>query len=212
MRKLIIYIVFLFPFFLVSQTNEEIGMILEINKIRKNPKSYIPVVESYIKRQEILLSLMGNSNLTVKTKSSTNILTTSNDKGELLKSKSGSELINDEILVAKQLITILENMNPMDTLVFNPEMYVLTKVHSDYLKSINKFGHFGPNGDNCFKRMESIGIVTENVTNTCKYSLVNLIVDYGVPGHGHRENILNPKAKQISISINEHCVVQNFML
>jgi uncharacterized protein YkwD len=94
-------------------------------------------------------------------------------------------------------------------------MYPITISHGEYLKSVNQTGHYGPNGQSVFDRFpfNKFGTTSEN----CGTGIIGLMVDYGIPGYGHRYNILNPKWSYISIYvIKEHpkygdkYMVQNF--
>ena len=67
MKNLFVILFVVFSSVVFSQSVEEMNMIIEINKIRKDPKSYIPVVEDYIKKQEIVLKLMSNPNVKINT-------------------------------------------------------------------------------------------------------------------------------------------------
>lgn len=79
------------------------------------------------------------------------------------------------------------------------------------MTSVGKIGHYGENGEKPYVRFKNVGNVSENVTNKCNNPLLQLMIDYGVSNVGHRKNILDPNVKYISIFINNHCVVQNFM-
>lgn len=212
MRNLVNILVLFVTMFTFGQTTEELSMINEINKIRKDPKSYIPMVEEYIRTQEKIIGFVSNSNLKVTVKStqyvngdSNNIVVTNS------KTVTGVSVYSQRIVIAKQLIKELETMVPLDTLVFNPTMYTITKSHGEYLTSVGKIGHYGENGEKPYVRFKNVGNVSENVTNKCNNPLLQLMIDYGVSNVGHRKNILDPNVKYISIFINNHCVVQNFM-
>lgn len=212
MRNLVNILVLFVTMFTFGQTTEELSMINEINKIRKDPKSYIPVVDEYIKKQEKIIGLISKSNVKVTVKSTQYMSNGSNDDVKINnKTVSDVSVYNQRIFVAKQLIKELGMMIPLDTLIFNPTMYTVTKSHGEYLTSVGKLGHYGKNGDRPYVRFKNIGNVSENVATNHNNPLLRLMIDYGVSNIGHRKNILDPKVKYISIFINNHCVVQNFM-
>lgn len=183
----------------LSQTKEEVYMMYEINKIRKNPKSYIHVVENYIKKNELMIEVLTkNKNLKV------NIVSHSDDYGRL----TGVDVINLKIKAAKDLINDLKTVEPMDTLTFDKKMYKTTVKHGKYLESIESLTHFGPNNQKISDRIKFSNTCGENLA-TENDALINLMVDYGAEDYGHRYNILNKEFKQISIYIST-IVVQNF--
>ena len=92
-----------------SQTTIEMETILKINTIRKNPKSYIPTVEAYIKKCE-----QGIEN------------TRMIQKADGVVVKNNADIIkNYEIGIAKskKLISKLKTTHSMDTLKFNNDLY-----------------------------------------------------------------------------------------
>lgn len=193
MKNLFVILFVVFSSVVFSQSVEEMKMIVEINKIRKDPKSYIPVVEDYIKKQEIILKLMSNPNVKINTSSYRGNMDSNNDMINV-KKISGKDVHIENIKEAKDLISVLDTLTPMDTLLFDPLMYKITVSHGEYLKSVNKSGHFGPNGQTVCERLG-----TYNCSENCGTSLIELMVDSGLPGHGHRYNILRPKSKYVSI-------------
>lgn len=211
MKKFITILLVLLPFVCLTQTDEEMSMIHEINEIRKDPKSFIPLVEDYIKVQEKNIEFMNKPNVKVTAKSTEVKLDKDNNLVPTGKTTSGVSVFHKRITVAKELIKELESMTPLDTLVFDSTMYSITKNHGEYLTSINKIGHYDKNGDGCSVRFKDVGNVSENVANNGGNVLLAFMIDYGVSNKGHRKNILDPRAKYISVFINEYCVVQNFM-
>lgn len=183
-----------------AQTDSEKLMVKEINELRANPKSFIPLIEANISFNEKCLSRIESGKMKV---SSTN--------------GSGKEVILDRINSAKELIKLLENIGSLDTLSFNSDMYIITTVHSFYLKSSNRIGHTNAKGDNTSKRFESLGLnVSENVcsvgnvNSTVRPILITLLIDAGISNRGHRNNLLNKDIKFISVSLTEGICVQNF--
>ena len=184
MRNFIIFILSLISFISFSQTNEDISMFNEINKIRKDPKSYISVVETYIHDQEVMVNTFGESKFWSK-----------------------------RIKTAEELINVLKRTKSMDTLSFDTNMYVITKNHSDYLKESGKYTHIGYNNESLdirFKFIDYKKFLNENIAYSKGNPLLELLLDIDVPNRGHRMNILNENVKYISISINDYVVVQNF--
>lgn len=204
MNKLIIILTFtLFTINSIAQTAIEKDMIIEINKLRSNPKSYIPYINKYIESHEFLINL--------------------HKKGKLeVRDKNTVEVLKNNISAAREAIRVLNNTKSLDTLTFNKEMYEITKSHAEYLKSVKKISHIGPNNETVVNRFKDTKIlVSENIASGLKESfsvnenyvinvIVDLLVDCNVPSRGHRKILLNRKSKFISISINDIVCVQNF--
>jgi uncharacterized protein YkwD len=191
----------------------------EINEIRRNPKSYIPKVEEYIKELEEQKAFMENLRKKGKSTNKTTVTTLelddrhNNHKVTSTKTITNSSYIYDNrIRVAKELIRELKTTKPMDTLVFDTIIYPITTDQANYLKEINKLGHGGRNGKTLFDRTKPY-VCSENAahTNSGYEPLMALMVDYSSPSRGHRKNILNSDATSVAISINDFCLVQNFV-
>ena len=139
-----------------SQTNEEKNMMYEINEIRKNPKSYIKVVEEYITKNETMIKVFTkNPNMKVK------IVSYSDDYGKM----TGVDVIELRIKAAKDLIKDLNTLEPMDTLTFNKKMYKTTVKHGKYLESIDMLTHSGPNNQKVSDRINFVNTCGENLSD-----------------------------------------------
>jgi len=193
MRTFITILLVFLHSYVFCQTERELQMIYEINRIRSNPKSYIPKVKQYINTQKWVLEKYGDSNFNIKSTSYGGNMDSNNDIINV-KKISGKDVHIKNIKAAEDLINVLDTLTPMDTLMFDSLMYKITVSHGKYLKSVNKSGHFGPNGQTVFERLG-----TYNCSENCGTSLISLMVDSGIPGYGHRYNILNPKWNYISI-------------
>lgn len=181
-----------------SQTERELQMISEINLVRTNPTSYIPKVKSYITSCNKKLKKIEEGKL--RTSSSDGL--------------TGKEVIERQIKAAKELINVLGSIKPLIALVFNDSMQEITEAHGQYLKTINSTSHKSSNGDLAPQRMKGIANnVTENIATDngmISPTVLMLLVDAGIEGRGHRNNILNPDSKFISVYTNGDVWVQNF--
>lgn len=182
-----------------SQTNKETEMINEINQIRETPKSFIPIIESYISRNIRLLNMIESGKLKV-----------SSSNGNL-----DTQVINSNINAAKELISVLDTTPSLPKLQFNIKMYEITKKHSNYIDSIKKMTHIDKDGGTVNNRMSDLDltIVSENLTinnGDIQSALVNLLVDSRIKDRGHRKNLLDRKIKFISVSTSGYFWVQNF--
>lgn len=172
-------------------SDREIQMINEINELRTNPSSYIPKVENYISMCNKKLRMVADGGLV-----------------------SNAD-IKGQILAAEELIEVLSNTKPLNELIPNNDMYLVTKAHGQYLKSINGSSHESANGDLAPKRMANANVnnVTENIANDngmITPTIVMLLVDAGIESRGHRTNLLDPNAKFISVYTNGTTWIQNF--
>lgn len=235
------FILFLFTIFSILTYSQECGelesyAIKRINELRKNPKSFIPVVEKEIKQIDYLNSLNNKegSSFTMEIKT---FETTSTDNLTEVGEYSGESSINLQKKECEDLIKLLDTLSPMDTLVFDPVLYKkLTSIHASYLfknkeKLKYKNQHFGPNGQSYLDRVYSVfgsGVkISENITYSGTYSnnhdilkkdyervvdnvLLGLLLDSGLKIKGHRENLLNPKNTKVAVAVKGNVHVQNF--
>jgi len=203
---------------MLSQTGMDSLIFSEINNVRTNPKSYIPIIESYILTQEKMKILIRKGKF--KTTSTSGVMTSDN-KMKNPKTISGISCLNRNIIAAKELILELKKLKKLNQLIFNPSMDSITDKHGKYLDSTNTRGHYGPNKETLSDRFNPLNlrIISENVcsvgsfvykTQNVKPIIINLLVDAGIDNRGHRINILDPKVKLISIYMSKKTCVQNF--
>ena len=143
---------------LFSQTAEEKSMIVEINKLRSNPSSYIKVIEDF-----------------KKMKTSTTI------GGFTVTRKSNTEWVKE----CDETINFLKTSKPVDTLTFDNVMH--NKL-TNY-KFVGEHTSLNTNG-------------TENFVGSdydVKFALALLLIDAGYTVKGHRLNLMDPKAKKVSV-------------
>jgi len=203
---------------LYAQANLDSLLINEINILRTNPKSYIPLIEQYIAFQESRLKSIKSGNLKVESISGT--MNNSNNM-ECHKKLTDEDVINRNITSAKEAIIVLTNLKPLNPLEYNKEMDIITDSQGKYLESINKVGHYGPNGNTVGDRFNNSKYrnVSENVgsLNTFSYNtkdfkpmILGMIIDSGVETRGHRNNLLNEQSKYISVYVSKFIIIQNF--
>ena len=125
MKKIILLVSFLLTILSsFSQTVEELSMISYINKIRRDPKSFIPYIDTFIMNQEVEIDFNKKRNITIV--SSKNWITP-----------------EQKIEKAKKLINELKNIEPLDTLSFSKELYSLSKLRMDSIKKSGVLSHSG---------------------------------------------------------------------
>jgi len=201
MKNIVTILLVLLTVFASAQTDLESIMTLEINELRANPKSFIPHIEEYISFNNEMIGRIKSG----KTKISSSKL-------------NGEAVIIDRIKAAKELIEILNTIEPLDTLVFNVDMYIITKKHAEYLDANNKMSHKDSNGNSASTRFKEINLdVSENlvsvgsfIKDTTTPLLLTLLIDAGIDNRGHRKNILANDIRFVSVSIVGGVCVQNF--
>lgn len=87
-----------------------------------------------------------------------------------------------EISEAKKLVKILTKMKPLQPLEFSEKLYQDGLKHAAYMAKKNVFKHSKlPYAENLVGGEENV-----------RFSVISLLIDYGVPGYGHRMNLLDP--------------------
>ena len=140
----------IFAFLLVTtsisaQTGLDSVMLEEINRVRTNPKSYVPLIEDYIKSKQLFLKRIKSGTTKYVSVQGTK------DKNNKFKPNgvktSGKSAVLKDIKAARELINTLKKMKPVGELTFCTLMDSITDVQGMYLDSIGRFGHYGPNGN-----------------------------------------------------------------
>lgn len=188
MKNIITYIFITLSFSVLSQSNDEIKMMKDINELRNDPKSFIKIVEQYIIKHEKEIDFYKKHNVKIT---------------------NSSNYITNEIKIseAKKLIEELKITQPLDTLIFSKELYIFSNIRIDTLVKNNILSH-----DGFYKLSKFIKktYICENISNYNKDSLLNLLLDLNSDDKDHRRNLLNSKCNNFSISIKSGMMVQIF--
>lgn len=161
-------------------------VIHESNRIRRNPKSYIPILEEYIQYFE------GN-------------YLTRPDKEEYIETIEGP-------LAYKEAIEFLKHQKPIPSIEYDEEA---SKVAEDYLKILTKDDgktqiekeEEGNNEERLTKYFDWDYAVSENVDyggSTGEEVILNLLVDDGVRQRNHRYNLFNTKYGYFGVAVGPH--------
>ena len=159
-------------------------VIVEINKIRRNPKSYIPILEIYLDNFE------GN-------------VLKRPDKNEYIETQEGPSAY-------KEAIEFLKNQKPIKELIFDEEA---SKVASTYAKILSQIGELDRNEDEIkieervLKYIDYDFALSECIDyggSTGEEVIVNLLVDDGVKFRTHRENLFSNKFQYFGIAVGPH--------
>jgi uncharacterized protein YkwD len=162
----------------------ELDVIAQMNKIRTNPKSYIPILQAYRSRFQGKNVKLAN--------------------GNLLRTNEGVRAVDEAI-------AYLKSASPVGALTVSKGMSLAAKDHVKDQGAKGATGHNGSNGSSPFDRMSRYGqwqtTAGENISygpSTGQDIVMQLFIDDGVPNRGHRENIFKKQFKVAGVSVGNH--------
>ncbi len=176
---------------------DEREMIYEINRVRSNPTSYLVYLTPMLEAAKKTLKDYGKGERNYS-------LTYTSDSG-IDKSNIDTtwHYVNEEEVKAlNTLIDELKNLKKLSVLKPDKGIYQAAVKHaSDQHAHDWKLGHTGTDGSNPWDRIlkfspkmrfgnENIAGNSENVRP--RDIVIQLLVDSGIPGYGHRYNLLDP--------------------
>jgi len=159
-------------------------VINETNRIRSNPKSYIPILETYIKYFD--------GNILEKPDTDTGIET------------------QEGAFAYQEAINFLKSQKPIEPLIYDEEVSRASQELSDLM---GKTGNTGENAeDNNIEERISKYVdwdvaISENIDFggfTGEDVIINLLVDDGVEDRSHRSNLFNTKIKYFGVGTSFH--------
>ena len=181
-------------------------MIYEINRVRSNPKSYLQYLQPMLNEANEKLKKYGkgNANYSLTT-------TTETKKGKEIKTIDTTWHYSNEEEV-KALTTLIDNLKKINSLtILKPDkgIYMAAAKHAkDQHENNWQLGHTGSDGsrpwDRITKFSPSMLSGSENIAGnsatgiTARDIVIQLLIDSGIPGYGHRFNLLNPSWEYVA--------------
>jgi uncharacterized protein YkwD len=180
---------------------EERDMIYEINRLRSNPKSYLQYIEPMLSAAKKTVKNFGKGS-----KNYSLTYTTSTTGGrETKKIDTTWHYTNEEEVKAlSTLVNDLKKLKKLSVLQPDSGIYHAAQKHArDQDEHEWTLMHTGSDGSSPWDRIThfspSMSFGNENIAGrgglvaTPRDFVIQLLVDSGIPGYGHRYNLLDPQ-------------------
>ncbi len=193
-------------------TAAEREMIYEINRVRNNPTCYLQYLLPLLKESQQQLKVSGKGE---KNYSLTFSNTTANGKNQASIDTTWHYTNEENVKALTTLINDLKNLKKLSVLLPDRGIYLAAKKHAADQQVHNwKLMHTGSDGslpwDRIISFSPSMGFGNENIggryghaSSTPRDMVIQLLVDAGIPGYGHRYNLLNPQWTHIGCHIEK---------
>jgi uncharacterized protein YkwD len=111
----------------------------------------------------------------------------------------------------QEALRALRRAKAAPTLQLSDGLTAAARAHVADIGPKGLFGHSGSDGSDTFQRMERFGtwqqVAAENIQyggRTGEEVVQLLLIDDGVPGRGHRKNLLNPEFRVTGVACGDH--------
>lgn len=166
----------------LSKLEKEV--LIEMNRVRSDPKNYAKYVKQMMKYYE----------------------------GNIIQYPGEIAIMSNEgVSAAKECYEFLMAAEPLDTLRPSRGLSLAAKDHAEDQGETSETGHTGRDGSSPFDRIERYGLWLSTAGENIDYGnddarriVLSLIIDDGVPSRGHRKNIFNPQFKAAGIACGPH--------
>ena len=159
-------------------------ILLEMNQVRTEPLTYIPLLEDYRSRFE------GN---------------------RVFISENTYLLTQEGVSAVDEAIDFLNTNSSVSALTLSNGMSLGAKDHVQDIGTLNAIGHYGSDGSSPCDRISRYGepheACAENISfgaDNAQSVIMDLIIDDGVSSRGHRKNLFNPRYKVTGIACGNH--------
>jgi len=181
--------------------NNEKEMILEINKLRSNPGKYAEILYPYLVKAKYNLQKYGKGPRNYSLTSTYTTDYTSGGTKQVVKIDTTWHYINEEeVRAIESLIVELKAMKPLTILKPSKGIYLAAKTHALDQKPTGTINHMGTDGswpwDRIKKYAPEMREGNENIAcgeNNAMEVVIQLLIDSGIPGYGHRKTLINPE-------------------
>ena len=119
----------------------------------------------------------------------------------------------DDPAAYAEAVDFLMRQPALPPLGADPSLAGAALAHTDYQGHQGGFGHEGPGGETLGQRLHRHGAFAMLMAEDISYGyasprevVLQLIVDSGVPGRGHRKNIFNPAFREAGVACGPHRV------
>jgi uncharacterized protein YkwD len=204
-------------------TEAEREMIYEINRVRSDPPSYLQYLTPLLGAAKIQLKRNGKGD---KNYSLTITSTTRNGKNLGTIDTTWHFRNEEDVKALSTLITDLKKLKPLSILQPDSGIYNAAKKHAaDEQLHDWQLLHTGSDGSGPLERIilfsPSMVYGNENIAGRYGYAtssprdfVLQLLIDSGIPGYGHRYNMLDPQWTHIACKTDHfkgmHWWIQNF--
>lgn len=198
---------------------KEREMIYEINRVRSNPNSYLPYLEPMLQqaKKNLKNNGKGTRNYSITT-------TTSYSKGQQKKriDTTWHYSNEEEVKALSSLISDLKKLKPLSVLQPDSGIYLAVTKHAEDQLAQNNVTHIGSDGsrpwDRITKYSPEMRFGNENIAGNSALPsprdiVIQLLIDSGIPGYGHRYNLLDPQWTHVACTnpaTNRYWWIQNF--
>lgn len=179
---------------------EEREMIYEINRVRSNPESYIPYIEPLLLQAQQRLTRRGKG---AKNFSISYITRSINGKETKRTDTTWHYVNEEEVKAASTLLNDLKRLKRLSVLQPDSGIYNAAKKHAaDEDAHFWQLLHTGSDGSSPRDRIRQFSPLmsfgNENIAGrfpsvNAREIVIQLLIDSGIPGYGHRYNLLDPQ-------------------